>query len=68
MKKVYDKNGEVISTMLTVKVPEPNEEDLYNNEFVGTVTDILPDGYVVVEDQDFDCWTIEPERLEIIIE
>jgi hypothetical protein len=68
MKKVYDKNGELIAINDRVIVPEPNEEDLFNNEFVGAVIEILPDGYVVVQDQDFDTWTIEPERLEIIIE
>ena len=60
-----DKNGVEIDIGDEVEVPEPNSTDMYNNEFVGRVSDFRND-MVTVEDQDGDCWDIEPERLEVI--
>ena len=66
MKEVFDKNRKQINVMNEVLVPEPNESDIHNFEFVGTVSDILDNGNVIVEDGDSDFFEIEAERLEVI--
>lgn len=45
-----------------VEVPEPNETDLHNHSFVGTIIDFRHE-YAVVEDGDGNCWEIEVDRL-----
>jgi hypothetical protein len=45
-----------------VLVPEPNDSDIHNNEFLGVVVGFKGE-YVIVEDSDGDCFDIEIERL-----
>lgn len=66
MKKVIDKNGVEITEFSIVNAPEPNETDIYNFEFQGTVADILDNGNVIVEDQDSNFFEIEADRLEVV--
>jgi len=66
MKETKDKNGKVINIGDSVQVPEPNDTDIHNFEFVGTVADIYDDGTVGVIDQENDFFEIEAERLEIV--
>ncbi|MCE5317412.1 MAG: hypothetical protein LLG04_08665 [Parachlamydia sp.] len=61
----YDKNDIEIEVGSSVMVPEPNDTDLHSNEFNGTVKG-FHGIYVVVEDQDGDCFDIKAERLEVI--
>lgn len=66
MKKVIDKNGVEITEFSIVNAPEPNETDIYNFEFQGTVADILNNGNVIVEDQESNFFEIEANRLEVV--
>ena len=66
--KHLDKNGIEIKHLASVLVPEPNETDIHLFPFTGTATDLLPDGTVIVEDQDSDFFEIEANRLEVIPE
>ena len=45
-----------------VEVPDPNDSDIHNHSFVGTVIDIV-DCIATVEDGDGDCFDIEVWRL-----
>ena len=45
-----------------VEVPEPNETDIHNHSFVGTIAEFRGDN-AIVEDGDGDCFEIEVERL-----
>lgn len=45
-----------------VVVPDPNDDDLHQHSFVGTIKDIKDD-IATVEDGDGDCWDIEIDRL-----
>lgn len=62
-----DINGVKIEQGNTVDVPAPNDSDMHNFEFRGTV-DSFRDGYVVVSDGDGDCFSLEPSRLTVIDE
>jgi hypothetical protein len=46
-----------------VLVPEPNETDIHNHEFLGVIKAISGD-LAVVEDMEGDCFEIELDRLE----
>ena len=46
----------------SVEVPDPNDSDIHNHSFVGTIVDFR-NGNAVVEDGDGDCFEIEVERL-----
>jgi len=46
-----------------VLVPDPNESDIHNHEFLGTIKGIRGE-YATVEDGDGDCFDIELDRLE----
>ena len=46
-----------------VLVPDPNESDIHNHEFLGTIKAIKGE-YATVEDGDGDCFDIELDRLE----
>ena len=46
-----------------VLVPDPNESDIHNHEFLGTIKAISGD-LAVVEDGDGNCFEIELDRLE----
>jgi hypothetical protein len=48
-----------------VETQEPNETDIYNHSFVGTVIDFKGD-LAIVEDGDGDCFDIEIWRLTVI--
>lgn len=61
-----DKNYSLIELGMYVEVPEPTKEDNWNHSFVGSVLKIEEDNYIVVEDFDGDCFTVECERLEIV--
>ena len=50
----------------SVVVPEPNESDLHNHSFVGTVIDIDDDAQMVsIEDQDGQIFDIELYRIRL---
>ena len=49
----------------SVEVPEPNDSDIHNHSFVGTIVNFR-NGNAVVEDGDGDCFEIEVERLKLI--
>jgi len=64
--------GEAVGTRLEigdrVVVPDPSKPDdawTYGN-FIGVVVKIIPNGHVLVRDQDGDTWEIECERLETV--
>jgi len=65
-----DKNKVIILEDDMVQVPEPNQSDIHNHEFVGTVINLKggAENLVTVEDGDGDCFDIEAERLEVEIE
>jgi len=65
MKEAFDKNGNKIECGMEVEMPVPNNSDIWNFDFVGTVEDILDDGTIIVIDQEFDCFQIEASRVEI---
>ena len=48
-----------------VETQEPNETDIYNHSFVGTVIDFKGD-LAIVEDGDGDCFDIEVWRLTVV--
>ena len=48
----------------SVEVPDPNDDDIHNHSFVGTIVDFR-NGYAVVEDGDNDTFEIEIERLTL---
>ena len=60
-----DINGVEIIMWDSVLVPDPNETDIHQHEFVGVVTNILSNGNVIVRDGDDNYFEIESERLEI---
>ena len=53
----------------SVIVPEPLEDDIWNNEFVGTTVAKRPDEdgvwLITVEDQRGDCFDVEESRLKL---
>ena len=49
----------------SVEVPDPDDTDIHNHSFVGTIVNFR-NGYAVVEDGDGDCFDIELERLTLI--
>lgn len=50
-----------------VSAPEPNESDIHNHSFLGTVKSFR-NGNVVVEDSEGDCFEFEPDRLLVLDE
>ncbi|NTW91150.1 MAG: hypothetical protein HGA35_04390 [Erysipelotrichaceae bacterium] len=60
-----DCNGNVLGIGDNVQVPEPNETDLHQNEFVGYISN-LSNGFACVRDCDDDFFNIEPERLKLV--
>lgn len=66
--KFKDKNYEDVYVGAEVQVPQPTKEfdDIWLFEFVGTIKALEENGYVVVEDGDGDCFTIEVERVELV--
>lgn len=58
-----DKRGIEIARNTSVLVPDPNDTDLHNHQFVGTVKGFRTDNLVTVEDGDGDCFDIEADRL-----
>jgi hypothetical protein len=45
-----------------VEVPDPDDTDIHNHSFVGTIVDFR-NGYAVVDDGDCNCFDIELDRL-----
>jgi hypothetical protein len=45
-----------------VEVPDPNETDLHQHSFVGTIIDFRGEN-AIVEDSEGDCFEIESDRL-----
>lgn len=66
--QLYDKNGIEIRLTAEVNVPEPNETDIHQHEFTGSILQILENGNVIVVDGDSDCFEIEANRLEIVVD
>lgn len=63
---MIDRKGNLLEVGQGVHVPDPNESDIHNYAFYGTVVDILEDREtVIVEDQDSDFFEIEGDRLTI---
>jgi len=54
----------------SVIVPEPLEDDIWNNEFVGTTVEKRPDEdgvwLITVEDQEGNCFDVEESRLKLL--
>ncbi len=48
----------------SVEVADPNDSDIHNHSFVGTII-YFRNGNAVVEDCDGDCFEIEVERLTL---
>jgi hypothetical protein len=46
-----------------VLVPDPNESDIHNHEFLGVIK-LIRGEYATIEDGDGDCFDIELDRLE----
>ncbi len=62
-----DKQGFLIEVGMQVEVPCPNESDIHNFDFVGTVEDILDDrGTAIIIDGDGDFFEIECDRLTVV--
>lgn len=60
-----DIRGNLLELGDTVNVPEPNDSDLHNNTFVGSVHDILEArGTAIIVDGDGDFFEIETDRLK----
>lgn len=49
----------------SVFVPVPEDNDIWMDEFAGTIVMFKGDDLAVVEDQDGDCWDVELYRLGI---
>lgn len=63
-----DINGKIIEQGMNVLVPDADENlgDFWDNEFVGYVVSLDNfHNFVIVEDGDGDCFSVEPERVEI---
>lgn len=70
--KTVDSEGREIKIGNRVQMPKPdyNWGDIHRCEFVGEVTEIdndSEDNLIVVKDQD-DCFSIEPERVTVMVE
>ena len=70
LSKYKDSNGFSLDYGLTVSVPDPKSNDMWQHGFSGTVHDFREGTgtnpcLVTVIDGDGDCWDIEPERLII---
>lgn len=57
--------GVIINVGDRVIVPEPNDTDVHNHSFSGTVTEIADNENCIVEDGDGECFEIEGNRLEL---
>jgi len=63
---MLDRNGNLLEKYQGVNVPDPNNSDIHNHAFMGTVIDVLEDrGTAIVEDQCGDVFEIEGDRLKI---
>ena len=63
--KVLDMESNVINVGDTVEVPTPDNNDIWMYDFEGYVNEINED-YVIVEDGDGDCFSVEAYRLKIV--
>lgn len=62
-----DKNGKVLEAGQSVLVPDPNDTDIHNHEFEGTIENTGGAGnLILVVDMENNFYQIEAERLEII--
>ena len=60
-----DAKGNTLKIGDSVLVPSPtSQDDLHSHEFIGTVINFRP-FLITVEDQDGDCFDVEPNRLTI---
>ena len=64
---LFDKEGFVITLGDDAEMPEPNKTtDSHQHSFIGTVVGINEETELVaVEDQDGDCFEIEPNRISL---
>jgi hypothetical protein len=63
---LQDKNGDAIYIFSRVIMPEPGVDDSWSiGGFHARIIDVLLSGDVVVEDQNSDCWQVEPNRLTL---
>ena len=61
-----DKVGVLVGDIVTVSAP--SVDDLWENEFTGTVVRIKSSNFkvfIVVEDQDGDCFDVECEKVSV---
>lgn len=62
-----DKNYQDVYVGADVLVDSPNPDDLWLFEFEGVIKKLdKTNGYVIVEDGEGDCWTVEVERVELL--
>ena len=50
----------------SVMVPEPNESDIHEHSFVGTVVGVFYSGIATVLDQEDDAFDVEIDRLSLV--
>jgi len=62
---ITDKNGMELFKGDEVIMPDPNDTDLHQHSFQGTVLEIQDDDIISVVDQDNDVFDIEANRVEI---
>lgn len=62
-----DKDYQDVYVGANVLVDPPTPDDLWLFEFEGEIKELdRANGYVIVEDREGDCWTVEVERVEIL--
>jgi len=63
---MLDKKGTFLEKNQSVSVPKPNETDMHNFAFSGTIIDVLESrGTVIVEDQCGDVFEVEADRVDV---
>lgn len=62
--QLKDKYGLTIHWNDSVEVGEPAGDEMHNHSFVGTAVGFR-NGNVIVEDQDGDCFEVDPENVEV---
>ena len=59
-----NKHGLEIEVGTEIIMPDPEPNDIWQHSFTASVTDIISDKNIIVEDQDADMFEIDPNRIE----
>ena len=63
-----DRSGNIINLGSDVEMPEPNDTDAHNCEFVGRVHSKYEEtGIITVADQEDNFYDIEGNRVEVVL-